>query len=123
MTRLSSLITVLLAVLAAPAAAQTTTTFGNADLGRAGTDAACLARAQATLQAYVEEVGAGSPVQSQGWAVGVYRIANDEIYGEILCSFGPEGETRATLVLFAREADQTRFDAAMSRLPKIWAAQ
>ncbi len=94
--------------------------FSTEDLGGVPDDPSCIQRAEATFATFKTEVEAGD-YQSGSWTAALYRIYGDDFDAIITCNYGPDGTSRATLVVHSgSDTDRVLRKRAAERLKAIW---
>ncbi len=89
-------------------------------LGSIADDPACLSQGRETLQYYKGEVGAGT-IEAGIWAVVMFDIINPDFDAIITCAYGPNGETRATLVVYGADGTDDDMRTRISeRIKEVW---
>ena len=94
--------------------------FSTEDLGSVPDDPSCIRQAEATFAAFKREVEAGD-YQSGSWTAALYRIYGDDFDAIITCNYGPDGNSRATLVVHSGyDTDRVLRKRAAERLKELW---
>ncbi len=94
--------------------------FSYQDLGSISDDPACVSQGRETFQFYKGEVGAGK-VDSSTWVVVMFDITDSEFDAIITCAYGPNGPTRATLVVHGGDGTDDGHGKRISeRIKAIW---
>ena len=107
------------ALVAAPLAASAEG-WTTEDLGNIATEAGCVAAAGDMFETFGDRHGYHSTATG-GWTVAGYDLTEDDYDGLVTCSYGPDGETRATLVVYSvGNADQDRRREIATMLKDIW---
>ena len=90
------------------------------DLGNATTEAACVAQAADMFDTFGDRYSYHSTATG-GWTVAGYDLTEDDYDGLVTCAYGPDGQTRATLVVYSvGDADQERRREIAALLKEIW---
>lgn len=90
------------------------------DLGGIATEAACIDLAWNVFARY-RGARSVADLQRSGWIVYGYGLSSGDYDGVITCSYGPNGTTRATLVVYsAGDADTDMRREIAARLERYW---
>lgn len=94
--------------------------FTTEDLGSIATEEACMERATYVFWEAATLVDINRIVPTD-WTVSAFDISSEEYDAQITCAFGPNDETRATLVVYsaAGSDDELRQEIA-AQLKSIW---
>ena len=93
--------------------------FTVSDFGSVRNDAMCVNLGRLMFQEFgVEEI------KTTEWTVNAYGVGNENIDAAIICSFGPDGQIRVSLVLhsWGDKAEDRRREAMPEKLREIWKA-
>ena len=95
--------------------------FSFADLGDAGTEAECVAAAEAMYTEFGNRYLDGEPNMATGtWTVSLFDITNEAYDSIVTCTFGPV-DNRATLVVSSDDnSDEALRDEIRDVLKAIW---
>ena len=107
------------AIAAAPLAASAEG-WTTEDLGSIATEAECVAAAGDMFETFGDREGYHSTATG-GWTVAGYDLTEDDYDGLVTCAYGPDGQTRATLVVYSvGNADQDERRRIAATLKEIW---
>ena len=94
--------------------------FSFEDLGPAGPDADCVARAEQVFEIYRAEVNTGA-IATGAWTAVLYDIVNDAYDAAIICNGEMGGPVRATVMVYANDGTDAALRRTIAaRLKEIW---
>lgn len=94
--------------------------FSVEDLGNVVNDQACISRARRSFEYYKGEVRAGN-IGTGTWTAALYNIYTNDYDALVVCNYGPNGQTRATLIVYADDHTDSELRRSIaSRLKQIW---
>lgn len=87
------------------------------DFGSVSSEPVCIAKGRRLFEAY-----GADDIQSTSWTVTAYGLGGEKIDAALVCSYGPEGSTRVSIVIHNRgeDGDEERRRAIPDKLRPIW---
>lgn len=96
--------------------------FSTADLGSTKDDPECLERSHLMFDKLSQTHQMGQVLTGvSNWSVIAFDITNEDYDAIVTCAYGPEGATRATLILYSNENTDHDFRDELARqMNEIW---